>query len=187
MDALPGWPEGLNTNVAPWPETLDELLEGFSFMPGWRFEIRDLDRGQGSYGLTLVISIDTTNSYAKPVEHPRHRLHVQHYMPVPPAAYNRGSWQRWLFEQCVLVLRHEGMEFFETVCYGCEGDGWQRVLVPAIGDENRVVSTDDQCMTCGGRGRVKPFAPDHGDGADPYRIVERGQVHDRQSHGGVLG
>ena len=33
-------------------------------------------------------------------------------MPVPPAAYNRRSWQRWLFEQCLLGERHEAMEFF---------------------------------------------------------------------------
>ncbi len=33
-------------------------------------------------------------------------------MPVPPASYNKRSWQRWLFDQILLVERHETMEFF---------------------------------------------------------------------------
>lgn len=37
---------------------------------------------------------------------------VNHYMPVPPAAYNRQSWQRWLLDQFLLVERHEACEFF---------------------------------------------------------------------------
>ena len=37
---------------------------------------------------------------------------VHHYMPVPPAAYDRRSWQHWLLEQCLLVERHEACEFF---------------------------------------------------------------------------
>ncbi len=35
-------------------------------------------------------------------------------MPVPPAAYNERSWKRWLFEQILLVERHEAAEFFQV-------------------------------------------------------------------------
>lgn len=31
---------------------------------------------------------------------------------MPPASYNRQSWRRWLFEQVLLVERHEACEFF---------------------------------------------------------------------------
>lgn len=35
-------------------------------------------------------------------------------MPVPPAAYDRRSWQRWLFDQVLLVEQHEACEFFQV-------------------------------------------------------------------------
>lgn len=97
----------LNTNTAPWPAELSELIDGLEYKSGWDFKLRHIDRGQLSVGLTLVITITTPNSY-KPHELRR----VAHYMPVPPAAYNFGSWQRWLLEQILLVERHEACEFF---------------------------------------------------------------------------
>lgn len=94
--------------VAPYPSVLADLVDRAKFRPGWTFRLRDLDRGQGSAGLTLVIEVATTNSYP-----PHEQIHVLHYMPVPPAAYDARSWLRWLFDQCVLVDRHEACEFFE--------------------------------------------------------------------------
>lgn len=121
---------------APDPVELRELVSQLAHRPMWRFSLEDLDRGQGSAGLTLVITITCPDSY----NHERLRS-VAHYMIVPAAAYDRRSWQRWLLEQCILVDRHEACEYFTI-------DG------------------------------VKPYAPSHGPGNDPYMIREVGTVED---------
>lgn len=92
------------------PTTLRALVDGLAYRPGWQFHLADdLDRGQGSQGLTLTILTSGYNSY-HPEQGPNYR--VYHYMPVPPAAYNEKSWRRWLLEQILLVERHEACEFF---------------------------------------------------------------------------
>lgn len=95
--------------AAPDPEILKELVERLEYRPGWEFRLADIDRGQGSEGLTLDIITQGYDSY-NPERGETYRVH--HYMPVPPAAYDRRSWQRWLFEQLLLVERHEACEFF---------------------------------------------------------------------------
>lgn len=122
--------------AAPYPTEFVALLDGLQYKPNFEFEIKDIDRGQGSVGLTLVITITTPNSY----NHAQTRR-VAHYMPLPPAAFDRRSWQRWLLDQILLVESHEACEFFTV-------DG------------------------------VKPYAPSHGPGNDPYMIREVGTVAD---------
>lgn len=118
---------------APWPSELFALIEGLRYRKaGYQFDLNHLDRGQGSVGMTLSITVDTTNSYP-----PYDSMRVRHLFPVPPAAYDKRSWQRWLFDQIALVDAHERCEFFEV-------DG------------------------------VKPYAPSHGPGNDPYLIREVG-------------
>lgn len=99
----------MNQQTALDPIELRELVDALDYRPGWSFELKDVDRGQGSKGLTLCIHTLGYNSY-----HPEHgqTYGVVHYMPVPPAAFNRRSWQRWLLEQLILVERHEACEFF---------------------------------------------------------------------------
>jgi hypothetical protein len=97
------------TQAAPWPQELAVLVKELQYRE-WIFVLMDKDRGQGSRGLTLVIQTKGYNSYV-PEQGETYR--VNHYMPVPPAAFNRQSWQRWLFEQCLLVERHECCEFFK--------------------------------------------------------------------------
>lgn len=120
--------------TAPFPDVLEELVSKITYRPGWMFQLSYMDRGQGSKGLTLVIITKGYNSY-HPADGEFYR--VSHYMPVPPAAYDRRSWQRWLFDQILLVERHEAMEFFII-------DG------------------------------IRPYAPHHGPGNDPYIIFEHG-------------
>ena len=93
--------------VAPFPAGLANLVERLRYKAGWRFDLVDLDRGQGSAGLTLIINITGPDSYNR-----NRQVSVNHYMLVPPAAYNRRSWRRWLFDQISLVEQHERMEFF---------------------------------------------------------------------------
>lgn len=95
--------------TAPYPYVLAELVEQLEYRPGWTFELAHIDRGQGSVGLTLDIITLGYDSY-HPERGEQYRVH--HYMPVPPAAFDRRSWQRWLFEQLLLVERHEACEFF---------------------------------------------------------------------------
>ena len=94
--------------TAPYPRLLDTLVDQLTYKPAWQVTLLDRARGQGSSGLTLSILISTPDSYA-----PQEMRQVMHYMPVPPAAYDERSWQRWLFEQILLVERHEAMEFFQ--------------------------------------------------------------------------
>lgn len=96
-----------NTQEAPYPIELADLVAKLTYRPGWSFGLGDVDRGQGSAGLTLVIRAHVVCGYA-----PDRKRTVVHYMPVPPAAYDRRSWQRWLLDQCLLVERHEACEFF---------------------------------------------------------------------------
>ena len=131
------------SQIAPYPHMLGALLEGLTYKPRWRFALRHLDRDQGSIGLTLVITITTTDSYDITVDKT-----VQHYFPVPPAAYDERSWQRWLFEQILLVETHEAMEFFTLDV---------------------------------GEGFIKPYAPSHGPGNDPYMIRELGTELDQRT------
>lgn len=98
-----------NIQVAPFPRELEDLVSKCQVNPGWTVDLWDLDRGQGSKGLTLVITTQGYDSY-----HPDRgeTYRVRHYFPVPPAAYVRSSWQRWLFDRYLDVQIHEGMEFF---------------------------------------------------------------------------
>lgn len=118
--------------IAPEPDVLVNLVKRLTYKPLWKFTIEDIDRGQGSEGLTLCILITCPNSYQ-----PERMQSVIHYMPVPPAAYDERSWRRWLFEQILLVERHEACEFFQI-------DG------------------------------IRPYAPHHGPGNDPYTVFDHG-------------
>lgn len=92
---------------ADYPTILLALVERLKYKEGWRFSLSDVDRGQGSGGLTLVIDLTCQDSY-----HPERTMRVLHYMIVPPAAYDERSWRRWLFDQVLLVEQHEACEFF---------------------------------------------------------------------------
>jgi hypothetical protein len=96
---------------APYPTVLAGLVDRLEYRDGWAFTLTDTDRGQGSKGLTLVISIRCPDSYGRKA--PEWAGGVTHYMLVPPAAYNERSWRRWLFDQVGLVELHERMEFFK--------------------------------------------------------------------------
>lgn len=101
--------DGSMKQVAPEPSELRALVEALTYKAGWEFRLDDdLDRGQGSRGTTLVITLTMPDSYDTD-----RLIRVNHYMPVPPAAFNRSSWTRWLFDQIMLVETHEAMEFFK--------------------------------------------------------------------------
>lgn len=135
--------------IAPDPAPLRALVARLSYRPGWQFELDDINRGQGSIGLTLAIHTVGYNSY-----HPERgqTYGVVHYMPVPPAAYNEKSWRRWLLEQILLVERHEACEFFAI------GDEHPYAPNHGPGNDPYIIfdlSTDEERRTSF-RGEVKP-------------------------------
>lgn len=101
--------DNLLTQQAPYPIVLKELVENMTYKPGWEFNLVELDRGQGSKGLTLDI-ISLTHDSHHPDRGIKYRVH--HYMIVPAASFNRQSWQRWIFEQLLLIEQHEACEFY---------------------------------------------------------------------------
>ena len=115
----------MNRNEAPYPDALASLVSRTMYRPGWCVTLEDVDRGQGSKGLTLVVLTRGYNSYNLD---DGETYRVRHYMPVPPAAYNEQSWRRWLFNQLMLVEVHECCEFFRI-------DG-QRPYAPHHGPGN---------------------------------------------------
>lgn len=133
---------------APYPDALAYLVARLAYRPGWTFRLADTVRGQGSAGLTLVITTLGYNSY-HPGDGETYR--VNHFMPVPPAAFDVRSWQHWLFDQLLLVERHEAMEFF------------------AVHDSP------------GSEHTVRPYAPSHGPGNDPYIVREVGTETDQRT------
>jgi hypothetical protein len=96
------------SQVAAYPLGLASLVSRLKYKAGWQFTLSEIDRGQGSAGLTLIIEIDVPDSY-----HPERRFRVLHYMIVPPAAFDERAWCRWLLEQILLVEQHEACEFFQ--------------------------------------------------------------------------
>lgn len=117
------------TQSAPYPHALKILVDRLRYKSGWDFYLSDIDRGQGSRGLTLLIKIATPDSYSDSDR----RIHVSHYMPVPPAAYDERSWRSWLFSQILLVERHEAMEFFRLKS---SSDEYDRPYAPSHGPGN---------------------------------------------------
>lgn len=130
-----------NTNAAPFPFELQELVRTITYRPGWRFSLDHVDRGQGSEGLTLCVITQGYDTYA-PEKGETYR--VMHYMPVPPASFDRRSWQRWILDQILQIEVHEACEFFQV-------DG------------------------------VRPYAPNHGPGRNPYTVLELGTAEDAET------
>ena len=73
----------------------------------WKFELREISRGQGCEGLTLLISAQVPDSFGNGT------TEFMHLMPVLPANYDEAAWTGWLLEQILLVEKHEALEFFE--------------------------------------------------------------------------
>lgn len=94
---------------APYPDILAKLVDAVSYRK-WKFKLADIARGQGSSGLTLIVTTLGYDSYNPDYGE---TYHVNHYMLVPPAAYNEQSWRRWLFNQVLLIETHEAGEFFK--------------------------------------------------------------------------
>lgn len=137
----------MNYQIAPFPETLAELVGGLKYKEGYTFSMDRIERDPGCHGLTLIVHLAHINSY--PPHKPRRTVF---YFQVPGATYNRSSWTRWLFERIAEIERHEQMEWFtidgEKPYAPNHGPGEDPYIV-------REVTTDEQRRTSF-RGELNP-------------------------------
>ena len=102
----------LNQQQGPDATTLAEVVSTITYKPGWSLWLTDMERPTehlaGSHGLTLCIAAHVENSYRP------EPTRVEHWFAVPPAAYDRETWERWVLDQILLVEQHEALEFFRV-------------------------------------------------------------------------
>jgi hypothetical protein len=80
-------------------ESLRELLQTFTYRPGWSFYLeRD----------TLVIRANVLNT-----DNPKETIRVDFGIGLPFPTPHKFDWTRWLFDQIMVVEDHEAREFFK--------------------------------------------------------------------------
>lgn len=92
---------------APWPVDLEAAVKELLYLSGWKVWLAEEDRGQGCSGLTLSIAPNNPDSY-----HPENHVNTRFTYPVPAAAYNRESWEEWLWSCIEETEAHERSEAF---------------------------------------------------------------------------
>lgn len=127
------------TQTAPWPVELQKAVEELrpqGSLLGWKFELREIERGQDCFGLTLGIIPNNVDTY-----HPGRHANTVFTYPVPAANFNRESWEEWLWARIEDTERHERSEGFVFV--GEDGterrpfkpahpDGWDPSVVRTV-------------------------------------------------------
>lgn len=121
---------------APWPYRLFDAVEELRYLPGWQFYLKVEDLGQRVHGLALNIVPNNPDSY-----HPDKHANTRFPYPVPAAAYNRESWEEWIWDRIEETEGHERSEAFKFV--DAEGnerrpfkpahqDGWNPGVVRTV-------------------------------------------------------
>lgn len=147
------------SQTAPWPYELEKAVDELEYMPGWKFWLIEEDRGQGCYGLTLRILPNHPDMY-----HMEKHANTVFLYPVPTCAFNRESWEEWLWARIEETDNHERAEAFRFV--GEDGserrpfkpahtDGWDPGVVRSVVSES-VANTPNAgrlvkfpCRSCG--------------------------------------
>lgn len=113
-----------NTQIGPAgsSELIKEVVKSITYKPGWTIEcehmVRQFEHLAGGEGLTLRIqfrAVDSTD--------PTREVGLDHYFAVPPAMYDRETWERWVFDCIAQMEIHEAMEMFKV-------DGWAPFFPP---------------------------------------------------------
>lgn len=137
--------------TAPYPTDLADAVTELRYVPGWKFTLNDEERGQGCSGLTLRIYPDKPDSY-----HPDQHVHTVFLYPVPAAAFNRESWEEWLWARIEETEAHERAEWFRFVTPNPQ----TTQLAEILGQDPDNVR--DETVV-----ERRPFKPAHADGWDP--------------------
>lgn len=102
--------EQVMTQIAPWPIDLVEAVKELQYLPGWQFMLGHEERGQGCSGLTFTIYPNKPDAY-----HPEKHVRTRFLYPVPAAAFNRESWEEWLWARIEETEAHERAEWFRFI------------------------------------------------------------------------
>jgi hypothetical protein len=100
--------DGVMIQKAPWPYELANAVNELEYMGGWRIWLSEGERGQGCLGLMLNIVPDNRDSY-----HPEKHANTRFVYPVPAAAFNRESWEEWIWARIEETEGHERAEAFK--------------------------------------------------------------------------
>ena len=154
-------PKKTMIQTAPWPWELDQAVHELSptgGLTGWKIWLEEEDRGQGCGGLTLSIIPNNSDSY-----NPESHVNTRFIYPVPAAAFNRESWEEWIWARIEETEGHERAEGFRFI--GKDGserrpfkpahsDGWNPGVVRSVVSET-VTNTPNAgrlvefpCMSC---------------------------------------
>lgn len=168
----------LCTQTFPYPHDLRAAVDELMYLdPPWKVRLTHEDRGQGCVGLTLSVYPDKRDSY-----HPENHVHTVFLYPVPAAAFNRESWEEWLFARISETEDHERAENFK----------FKTLARPEVHDlctcghqATRHDGRFSRCVDCDGpKGEGshrfepaeprfeyrRPFKPAHADGWDPGTV-----------------
>jgi hypothetical protein len=142
--------------VAPYPVILADLVARLRYRRdlGWEVQLEDdfqRDKPGRHTGESRGLTLVVTRC-GRDTYHPERIMAVNHYFAVPPATYNEASWARWLFDRLGDVDTHERMEDF-ALAYTADP----------------------------GAAVVRPFAPVHKPGYDPYMLTVLTTAEDRDT------
>lgn len=152
------------TQEFPYPTDLENAVRELQYLPGWRVTLTDEDRGQGCKGLTLNVYPNNPDSY-----HPEKHVGTVFLYAVPAAAFNRESWEEWVWERIEETEGHERSEWFRFITVCCAH--------PESAHEKR--PGQFHCWECGATSATnawheyhppierRPFKPAHADGWNP--------------------
>ena len=109
-------------------DMIADVVQHVTYKPGVKIKLYDGDRPHehlaGGSGLTLIIEID----HIPDSTNPNRDVGLTHYFAVPPAMYDRETWERWILDRLIEFETHEAMEHFKV-------DGWAPYF-PPHGDQN---------------------------------------------------
>jgi hypothetical protein len=143
--------------VAPYPHDLAAAVAELRYNePPWLITLADEVRGQGCSGLTLRIHPDKPDSY-----HPENHVRTVFLYPVPAAAFNRESWEEWLWARIAETEDHERAENFKF------GQPGQHPFTPSDASPNLCADCTEGGTAQRHRPMRRPFKPAHTDGWDP--------------------
>lgn len=104
-----------NTQTGPpgSADLLQDVVSRATYKPGWAISLEHMGRGgehlAGGEGLTLRVRFSCEDS-----TRPGASTQLDHLFAVPPASYNRETWERFVLNCLILVETHEAMEFFKV-------------------------------------------------------------------------
>lgn len=135
--------------------------------PGPRFRlVRD---DEANYAVLYVMTYNV-DSYGKDGE----MRHTRHERVVPCATYHQEQWVRWVFDFIAAIEHHETCESFQVATGTYDVDDECKTCPHAA---HRHDGRDSSCADCPGSPhryaplkprRIRPYAPHHGNGEDPY-------------------